>query len=306
MSDDCVPWSTAWDDAAVGADGFYRSPAGRAEDTFATQVTSGPAVAQRIADIALDLLTTLVSHHPIVTVTDVGAADGTLLTQLMAVLPADLVRALHWRALDVRARPDGLDGRIAWNAGDARVTAPTLGRGPGLVIAHEFLDDIACDVVEIDEVGRRRLVLVHPDGREVIGPPLDDLELCATIGVDAASLSAWCDRWWSRDEPAARIEVGSTRDDAWATIVRLVDVGLAIAVDYAHVESDRSAGLWDGGTLTGYRTGRLASPVPDGTCNLTAHVAIDACAAAVVATRTTLAPSGAGDDLWWLVQSMGP
>ncbi|MYU65082.1 hypothetical protein GTY91_20610, partial [Streptomyces sp. SID69] len=34
------------------------------------------------------------------------------------------------------------------------------------------------------------------------------------------------------------------------------------------------------GTLTGFRAGRETTPVPDGSCDLTAHVALDACAAA--------------------------
>ena len=47
-----------------------------------------------------------------------------------------------------------------------------------------------------------------------------------------------------------------------------------MAVDYGHTLTDRRA------TLTGYRAGRQVPPVPDGTCDLTAHVAVDACAAA--------------------------
>src|SRR5690606_3433104 len=33
------------------------------------------------------------------------------------------------------------------------------------------------------------------------------------------------------------------------------------------------------GTLTGFRDGRETLPVPDGSCDITAHVAVDACAA---------------------------
>ena len=307
MADDCVPWSTAWDDAAIGARGFYRSAGGRAEDTFATDVKAGLKVAARICDLAGDRLAALLSEHAAVTVTDVGAGDGTLLTQLMSVLPGPVVEGLRWRVLDVRERPAALDDRIEWITGEARVTAPGLTRGPGLVVAHEFLDDIPCEVVQIDEDRRRRLVLVRADGREFMGPPLDDTDACAALGVDSAALAVWCERWWSRREPAARVEVGTTRDRAWISIAEIVDDGLAIAVDYSHLERDRSFGVWDGGTLSGYRAGRLISPIPDGSCNITAHVAIDACAAAVEAhatVDTTLQPSGSGDDLWWLVQTM--
>ncbi|GAA3118129.1 hypothetical protein GCM10020001_042590 [Nonomuraea salmonea] len=34
------------------------------------------------------------------------------------------------------------------------------------------------------------------------------------------------------------------------------------------------------GTLTGYRDGSVVTPVPDGSCDITAHVALDACAEA--------------------------
>ena len=50
-----------------------------------------------------------------------------------------------------------------------------------------------------------------------------------------------------------------------------------MAVDYAHVRDSRPPF----GTLTGFRAGREVPPVPDGSCDVTAHVALDACAAAV-------------------------
>ncbi len=40
------------------------------------------------------------------------------------------------------------------------------------------------------------------------------------------------------------------------------------------------SGAYPGGTLTGYRDGRQVVPVPDGSCDITAHVAMDACAEA--------------------------
>ncbi|MEU7403768.1 SAM-dependent methyltransferase [Streptomyces sp. NPDC044948] len=52
--------------------------------------------------------------------------------------------------------------------------------------------------------------------------------------------------------------------------------GLAVAVDYAHTLATRPPF----GTLTGFREGREIRPVPDGSCDITAHVALDACAQA--------------------------
>ena len=71
-----------------------------------------------------------------------------------------------------------------------------------------------------------------------------------------------------------RVENGSSRDLAWAAAVSRVRRGLAVAVDYGHTMADRRP------TLTGYRDGRQVPPVPDGSCDLTAHVALDSAAAA--------------------------
>jgi SAM-dependent MidA family methyltransferase len=47
--------------------------------------------------------------------------------------------------------------------------------------------------------------------------------------------------------------------------------GCALAVDYGHRRGERPAG----GTLTGFRGGRQVRPLPDGSCDVTAHVAVD-------------------------------
>ncbi|MGW1488085.1 SAM-dependent methyltransferase, partial [Micromonospora parva] len=73
-----------------------------------------------------------------------------------------------------------------------------------------------------------------------------------------------------------RAEIGRTRDDAWASAVRKMERGLAVAVDYGHLSADRPVD----GTLTGYRGGRQVPPVPDGTSDVTAHVAMDSVASA--------------------------
>ena len=82
-------------------------------------------------------------------------------------------------------------------------------------------------------------------------------------------------------------EIGSSRDDAWAAITGMLDAGAAVAIDYGHTRAERVAGTWDGGTLVGYRDGRVVTPVADGSCNLTAHVAIDSVAAAVPRAQST-------------------
>ncbi len=47
-------------------------------------------------------------------------------------------------------------------------------------------------------------------------------------------------------------------------------------MDYAHTAAARPPF----GTLTAFREGRETAPVPDGSCDITAHVALDACAEA--------------------------
>ena len=74
-------------------------------------------------------------------------------------------------------------------------------------------------------------------------------------------------------------------DEAWAAAVGRLDRGVAVAVDYGH-EADRPAGGRHADRLP--RPAGQVPPVPDGSCDLTAHVALDAVAAAGRA-------AGAGD-----------
>jgi SAM-dependent MidA family methyltransferase len=122
----------------------------------------------------------------------------------------------------------------------------------GLLIANEWLDNVPLDVVS-----GGRLVLVSSAGVEAHGA--------------RSPYAAWCSRWWPG---GVRVEVGLPRDLAWSAAVARVERGLAVAIDYGHVLGSRRP------TLTGYRGGRQVRPVPDGSCDLTAHVALDSCAAA--------------------------
>ncbi|MFG1652858.1 SAM-dependent methyltransferase [Micromonospora sp. NPDC049275] len=73
-----------------------------------------------------------------------------------------------------------------------------------------------------------------------------------------------------------RAEIGRPRDEAWANAIRKMSRGLAVAVDYGHLREGRPVD----GTLTGYRGGRQVPPVPDGSSDVTAHVAMDSVASA--------------------------
>ena len=244
-------WRAAWDAALYGPDGFYRrhSPA----DHFRTSVHG--------SDLLAEALVTLVRRRGLTTVVDVGAGRGELLRGLHRLAPD-----LQLLAVEVAARPADLPEAIGWSA-----TLPE--RVDGLVLAHERLDNIPCHVVEVDPEGRPRLVHVAPrTGLESAGLAVGDPGVPASIGT-------WLGRWWPLDgrAPGARAEVGSSRDLAWADVVRRIDRGLALAVDYGHTRADRPAF----GALRGYVEGREVAPVPDGSCDVTAAVAVDSVAAAV-------------------------
>ncbi len=125
-------------------------------------------------------------------------------------MPSDLAAGIRWRGVDLRSRPVTLPAQIEWIRGDLRRIAPELAPAAGMVVAHEVLDDVPCDVVEIDDDGRPRLVTVDPvTGMSFLGPDLDDAEACHHLGVDATRARAWLARWWPGGEPAARREVGA-------------------------------------------------------------------------------------------------
>ncbi|MFJ5077565.1 SAM-dependent methyltransferase [Streptomyces sp. NPDC088553] len=253
-------WRRATERALYGPGGFYLRPEGPAGH-FRTSVHASPlfaaAVARLLAEVAEELGTSEVD------LVDVGAGRGELLTGVLAAIgggDGSASGGLTVRAYAVERAdpPAGLDPRIEWT--------DRLPRGVrGLVFANEWLDNVPVDVAEADAEGTARYVEVSPDGTERLGGPVS--------GADAE----WLARWWPLREPGARAEIGRPRDEAWASAVASLAAGRAVAVDYAHVRGARPPF----GSLTGFRAGREVPPVPDGSCDLTAHVALDACAAAV-------------------------
>ncbi|MFC0846957.1 SAM-dependent methyltransferase [Streptomyces noboritoensis] len=243
-------WRAATERALYGPDGFYLRPEGPAGH-FRTSVHASPLFARAVARLLEEVAGELGGGE--VAFVDMGAGRGELVTGVLAALPAGFpVRAY---AVERAARPPGLDERVTWLA------SPPAGVR-GLLFANEWLDNVPADVAEADADGVPREVLVRPDGTERLGAPV--------LGEDAR----WLERWWPLREPGERAEIGRTRDEAWASAVGTLSAGLAVAVDYAHVASARPRY----GTLTGFRGGREVPPVPDGTCDITSHVALDACA----------------------------
>ena len=245
-----VAWQAAWQEALYGSRGFYRSAAGPSGH-FSTATHGGPG------EVLGAALARLARDNGLTHVVDVGAGRGELLGHLYAAQPA-----LRLTGVDVVARPASLAASVGWLVAPGGPDLPDeLSHLDGaLVVAHEWLDVVPCPVAEVDDRGVLRHLLVDPvTGAESRGDPVggDDLD--------------WATAHWPTDTPGERVEIGLPRDRAWADLVSRVVRGVVVAVDYGHRGGDRPTA----GTLTAYRRGQQVAPLPDGTCDLTAHVAMD-------------------------------
>jgi len=220
----------AWDTALYGPDGFYRRE--RPAAHFRTSVHASPLFAEAIARLAQAM--------DVSRVVDIAAGEGEL---------GRVLRPLGFDVVDIElddALPAELDG---------------------LVIANEWLDNVPCEVVELDPAGSYRYLLAD----QTLGDVVEGKDL------------AWLSEWWPLAEPGDRAEVGLSRDLAWAAVVERLTDGVAVAIDYGHVRAGRPSY----GTVTGFRGGRECEVVLDGSCDVTAHVALDSLAAAVSGQLTT-------------------
>jgi SAM-dependent MidA family methyltransferase len=243
-------WRTAWDAALYGPDGFFRRAA--PADHFRTAVHGSDLMARALLRLA--------QAKGLDAVVDVGAGRGELLVALHRLAPR-----LRLVGIEVAARPSGLPAEIGWQ--------PVLPAAlEGLVVAHEWLDNVPCHVVEVDQTGTPRLVHVDPaTGTESLGLAVDAPGVPPGIGQ-------WLAQWWPLDgaSPGARAEVGTARDRAWKDVVDRLSRGVTVAVDYGHTRDGRPLL----GSLRSYRDGRQVPVVPDGLRDVTADLAVDAVAAA--------------------------
>ncbi len=241
--------------ALYGPDGFFTRPgASGPRGHFRTSVHASPAFAGLMRRLLVRVDEAL-GHPDPFPVVDVGAGRGELLA---AIAPhrADFGGRLRLTGVDLAGRPDGLPPEIAWtdSVPDGIV---------GALIATEWLDNVPCDVAEAGSSGFRYVLT-----DDSLGPAV------------SAEDAAWLARWYPPLPPGARAEAGRARDLAWASAVRAVSRGVAVAVDYGHVRDGRPRD----GTLTGYRDGRQVPPRADGSTDITAHVAMDAVAEAGIAS----------------------
>ncbi|QSB17044.1 SAM-dependent methyltransferase [Natronosporangium hydrolyticum] len=253
--------------ALYGPEGFFVRPGPGPAGHFRTSAHASPLFAAALARL-LERLDEALGRPDPIEVVDVGAGRGELLTALAAAVPAGLRARLRATAVELAPAGEPTSPTYAWSTSlPASIT--------GLLLGTEWLDNVPVDVAEVpvdvaevpvdvaelDDRGVPRRVLVDPaTGDETLGDPV--------AGADAA----WLARWWPLTVPGSRAELGHPRDQAWAAAVAAIDRGAALAVDYGHEAANRPPF----GSLAGYQAGRQVDPIPDGTRDLTAHVAIDA------------------------------
>ncbi len=274
-----LPWGEATRQALYGHGGFFHRPEGPAGH-FRTSVHASGLFAAAVLALLRSVDTTL-GQPDDVRLVDVGAGRGELLTAVGDLLDAGaaddrtgLRERLRMSAVELAEAPRDLRAGVAWST---ELPEDVV----GLVVANEWLDDVPVDVVEVGADGPHRVLVEPSTGQESPGGP---------VGMQD---HAWLTRWWplTGADDGDRAEIGLDRDRAWAGAVRALDRGVAVAVDYGHLLEDRVAGRYASGTLCGYRGGRAVAAVPDGTCDITAHVAMDACeqaGRAAGATQTAL------------------
>jgi len=233
--------------ALYGDQGFYTA-SGAPGRNFRTAAHASPLWATAIHALAARIDAALGSPESFAVV-DAGAGGGELLSALATIAPE------HWNlcGIDVAPRPESLPSRVSWSSEPPESI-------DGLLIASELLDVVPVDVVERSDDWPRQ-VEVTPTGEEELG------------GLVSGRDAEWLAAWWPLADVGDRAEIGWPRDDLWHSLTARVRRGVAVAIDYAAVPSRDVAG-----TLTGYRDGRQIAPVPDGSCDITAHVLFESLA----------------------------
>ncbi|MFZ0323297.1 MAG: SAM-dependent methyltransferase [Actinomycetes bacterium] len=257
-----MTWQAAMQSALYGPHGFFTAGEGPSAH-FRTSAHTGPLFATAVLSL-LRRVDDALGRPPRLDLVDVGAGRGELLTHIATQLDLtsddELLDRLHIVAVELAPRPDASHPSISW-------TDVVPDRVVGLVLANEWLDNVPLDVVEVTTSGARTIEVDPTTGDEAPAGPVDDEDL------------RWLQHWWPPESAHVgdRLECGATRDRAWADVVAHVDRGVAVAIDYGHLRAQRQSRAFAGGTLTAYRAGRMVAAVPDGSCDITAHVAMDSC-----------------------------
>ncbi|HEX2143525.1 MAG TPA: SAM-dependent methyltransferase, partial [Glycomyces sp.] len=238
-------WRAAMERALYGPAGFYRRELPGGHFTTSAQT---PAFAQALARLVNEVDEGLGRPEGF-TVVDVGAGSGELLERLAGAVD-DRIRLV---AVELRPRPTGFPDRIEWSEEPPESIE-------GLLTACELLDNVPCEVAVVDAKGRRRYEEVNDQGDTRLGDPLDEAD------------EHWLAEWWPIEAEGDRAEIGRLRERVWRDLTAHVSRGTALAIDYGHHRESRPKG----GTMTGFQEGRQTEPIPNGTRDITAHVAVDA------------------------------
>ncbi|HCU48464.1 MAG TPA: hypothetical protein DGG94_01300 [Micromonosporaceae bacterium] len=237
--------------ALYGPDGFFVHH--RPAEHFRTSAHS-PLFALALSRFISKVDSALGNPDPL-EIVDIGAGSGELLTNVLKTLPAALLRRVRPVAVEIpvirdlyaghaddtpRELPDHAD--LGWRSDipDGIV---------GVLLATEWLDNVPLDLAENG--------CYLYDGEPV-----------------SAQDAEWISRWWP--SPSGIVEIGRSRDEAWASAVGKLRAGVALTVDYGHLASTRPSLP----TVTGFRDGREVEPLLDGSTDITCHVAMDSVAAA--------------------------
>ena len=231
--------------ALYGPGGFYRREVPYYHFSTSAQA---PVFAEAIARLA-EQVDVVLGRPATFDVVDVGAGNGELLGHLEPLLD----ERARLTAVERRPRPADLPERVRW---ETEIPHDVT----GLVIACELLDNVPCDVAVIDESGELRYEEVDEEGDTRPGAPLSDED------------AKWLAEWWPINLPGERAEIGLPREAMWRKLTGHLAAGTVLAIDYGHEKSSRPVE----GSVTAFLNGRQVRPVPDGSCDITAHVAVDA------------------------------
>ena len=240
-------WREATERALYGDGGFFRRPATDPAAHFRTSVHASPVFAEAVLALARDA--------GLSTVVDVGAGGGELLVALH-----DLDPTLQLVGVELADRPAGLAADIAWtDRRPRRASTRCSSRTSGSTTCRSTSSR--------SPTTGWRLVLVDPATGD---------ETARRRRRTTPTATGWT-AGGRRGEVGDRAEVGRPRDEAWAAAVAVTAPRRSRWPSTTRTDRDNRP---PGGTLTGYRGGRQVPPVPDGSCDITSHVALDACAAA--------------------------
>ncbi|MGB5952538.1 MAG: SAM-dependent methyltransferase [Ornithinimicrobium sp.] len=256
MAIPALPWREAWQQALYSDYGYYRRE-NSCDLGFSTSVHGVPHASRVIARAVI----ALADRHGLDTVIDIGAHRAALAEAL-----DQIGSSLRYIGVDVTGRPPHVGGITQWwqAPGGAVLPDELDDVRDALVLAHEWLDVVPAVVAARGPGGDWHEMWVDPQtGTGRLGPSLgpDDEE--------------WLQQWVGPDVAVA--EVGRSRDEALRQLLDRVTHGLIVVIDYGHHRHARPVD----GSLRGYQRGRRVDPVPDGSMDLTADVAIDSLLAAV-------------------------